>query len=113
MLEDPNLLPEKLAEFFLNQMQRTPVERVAQVLLGVDQGEIATSIMDAYDQFLGLLASEEKRTHLEDLKFDEVGNDSLFQEVRSMSQGFQRGLTRLCFESQGVLREMVIKYGVF
>jgi hypothetical protein len=113
ILADPDTLPPKLAEFFLDQTRLTPLELVAQALLQTGKGEVVSDVMDSYDLFLELLDDNEAREHLETLRFEEAGRDPLFQKITDLSETFQRGLTALFFESNLALRDMIIKYGVF
>jgi predicted nucleotidyltransferase len=110
---DPEILSRKLADFFQSEMRLTPIEVLAQALLRVDRCEDLAGVVDAYDRFLAILADEDARKHLEELKFEEAGDDSLFTEIRELSHVFQEGLTELFFEADDKLRGLVVKYGVF
>ncbi len=113
ILADPDTLPPRLAEFFLDQTRLTPLELVAQALLQAGDDEVVSDIMDSYDLFLQLLDDEATRKQLEMVKFEDAGRDPLFQRITSLSERFQRGLTTLFFEGDTALRDMIIKYGVF
>jgi predicted nucleotidyltransferase len=113
ILADAENLPARLAEFFFNQMQYAPIDIVSQALLRTSNVEIASDILDTYDDFLAILDDEEKRLYLADLKFDEAGRDPLFQEIGTLSDRFQRGLVRLFFDDDPTLRDLAVNYGVF
>lgn len=110
---DPEALSRKLVGFFRGQMHLTPVDTLAQALLGAESRGDLLHILDAYDRFLAMLSDEDARKRLERLRFDDAGHDSLFVEIRDLSHTFQEGLTDLFFDSDDKLRSLVIKYGVF
>lgn len=113
ILADPETLPLKLAGFLLEQMKLPPLELLSQALLRAEQAGIVMKVMDPYDEFLGLLGDDERRRHLEELKFEDAGKDPLFQEIAGLSDRFHQGLTSFFFESSPALRDLTIKYGVF
>jgi hypothetical protein len=94
-------------------MRLTPIDLLCQELLRMDRADVVTDVMDSYDAFLALLDDEASRRHLGNLKFDEAGDDELFERVRALSHSFQRGLTALFFNGDEILRNLIVKYGVF
>jgi predicted nucleotidyltransferase len=112
ILSDNTMISPRLADFLLPQTGLTPLDLLARELLRVDRPEIVVDVMNSYDAFLGLLADADRREHLKNLKFEEVGADTTFEQVRSISRSFQKGLTDLFFGDEA-LRDLVVKYGVF
>jgi len=112
VLSDNALISPRLADFLLQQTCLTPLDLLARELLRVDRPEIVKDIMASYDAFLGILAAPDLREHLKELKFEQVGADATFEQIRSLSHSFQRGLTGLFFDDEA-LRDLIIKYGVF
>jgi predicted nucleotidyltransferase len=112
VLSDNAMLSPRLADFLLQQTNLTPLDLLSRDLLRVDRREVVFDIMDSYDAFLGLLADPGRREHLKNLKFEEVGRDAPFEQVRRISHSFQRGLTSLFFGDES-LRDLIVKYGVF
>lgn len=113
VLADVGSLAPRLADFFLMQTRRTPIESLSHVLLQVGRPETVSDILDAYDSFLAILDDGDRRAHLEALSFEDAGSSPVFREVRDLSQRFQRGLTNLFFTDSALLRDLIIKYGVF
>jgi predicted nucleotidyltransferase len=112
VLSDKTVMSPRLADFLLRQTSLTPLDLLSRDLLRVDKPEIVRDVMDSYDAFLALLADPDRREHLKNLKFEDVGRDVTFEQVRSLSHSFQRGLTNLFFGDEA-LRNLIIKYGVF
>ncbi|HEX6900992.1 MAG TPA: nucleotidyltransferase domain-containing protein [Thermoanaerobaculia bacterium] len=113
IVSDAATMPPKLSDFFLGQMRLTPIDLLSQALLRTDRAETVADVMDSYDAFLALLGDEANRQHLEDLKFDDARDDEIFERVRALSHSFQRGLTDIFFNGDDMLRNLVVKYGVF
>ena len=72
----------------------------------------ARQAIDAYDEFLGLLDSNEARQHLKRLTGD-FEKDPTFQTGRELSHKFRNGLQQLFFESNDNLTRLTQTYGVF
>jgi predicted nucleotidyltransferase len=106
------ILSPRLADFLLQQIGLTPLDLLARDLLRVGRPETVMEIMNSYDAFLSLLADPERREHLAGLKFEAVGSDAVFAQVRQISHSFQSGLNDLFFGDES-LRDLIIKYGVF
>lgn len=73
----------------------------------------ATTILTAYNNFLGITSDADKRKHLEELTEDKEQSDSLHIEGRDLSTEFQNGLINLFFDQQSNLLQLVKEYGVF
>ncbi len=92
----------------------TPLEILAGTLLHhTHLQNSARKLFDSYDAFVGILADENKRKHLEDLKEDDADSDSVYQEARSLSHTFRDGLTELFFDTESGMDVLTKKYGVF
>jgi hypothetical protein len=102
-------------EAFLGQrIAREPLDQLAEAALRpAVEPETARLLFEAYDAFLGLLADAEKRTHLRDLTFDELGKDALFREASGIGYRFQQGLDQLFFGKDVELGRLLRTYGVF
>jgi predicted nucleotidyltransferase len=112
VLSNSAMLSPRLADFLLQQTGLTPLDLLSRELLRVDRPELVMEIMNSYDAFLSLLADSSRREHLASLKFEAVGSDVVFEQVRRLSHSFQNGLTNLFFGDEA-LRDLTIKYGVF
>ena len=89
------------------------IDVLSEHLLELDALDIAKELFGAYDGFLEILSNEEKRTHLETLRFDNAEKDGVFQEVRDFGKRFQAGLSKLFFDESNGLAELTKEYGVF
>lgn len=89
------------------------IDVLSEHLLELDALDIAKELFGAYDDFLEILRSPEKRDHLEILRFDNAEKDGVFQEVRDFGKRFQAGLSKLFFDESNGLAELTKEYGVF
>jgi hypothetical protein len=116
-------LEEKLdlEEFFVTQhlvdhlrewTQRTPLDSLATVVFRFAP-HLATDIFDNYDAFLALLNDDDKRKGLEKMSPHEAYEDKVFLEARSAAINFDAALTKLMFDSDERVAQLVRKYGVF
>jgi len=78
---------------------------------GVQHG-IAKDIFGAYADFLKLLANEETRKALAELRAKDSRTDATFKQVRAISERFEKALDAIFFENP-VLGPLTRKYGVF
>lgn len=104
-----------LVRFLRERIQVTPLESLAEVLLGPSiSAETGRALFDSYDAFLGLLDDPEQRSRLKQLPLDDaLGKDATFKQVRELGREFQRGLDRLFFDEHEVLPTLIKRYGVF
>jgi hypothetical protein len=107
-------VPE-LVRFLRERLERTPLENLAEALLRPSiKPETVQMILDAYDAFVGILADDDKRLHLKNLSFDDLGSDPLFRgDINKLSGAFQQGLNHLFFEEDPAIAALVKLYGVF
>jgi hypothetical protein len=95
-------------------MNSTPLEIVAHSLFVYDiSDKIGRKLFDSYDLFIGKLNDPAVRTQLTKLKSSEAESSDVFQTMRTASHDFQDALTKLFFESNKDLTELVQTYGVF
>jgi len=103
-------MEKHLGEF----IRKTPLEILAITLMELKiNDEIAVKLFSSYDAFLAILDNRAKRDELKRLHYDDVENNSVFQEVRVISRRFQEGLTDLFFKDNDKLRDLTVFYGVF
>ena len=92
----------------------TPLEITAGVLLRYSHlAEPARKIFDSYDQFLGILADNEKRAHLESLGEEAGDTDEVYHTARQLSHTFRDGLLEFFFDQRSEMDELTKNYGVF
>lgn len=101
---------ERLQSIF----QETPLEILAGALLRYPHlDESARKILQAYDEFVGILADDTQRKHLDKLGEEEAENDEIFQRARGVSHDFRDGLLELFFDEQSGMNDLTRNYGVF
>jgi len=97
----------------LKAIKNTPLAVLASALLLYDaDGSASKPIFHAYNEFIGILNDPEKRGRLQALRAEESGRDSLFAEIRRLSDTFQNGLDKFFFENRNI-GPLTRKYGVF
>lgn len=97
----------------LRAIKATPLEVLASALLLYDvDGDASRLLFSAYNAFLGILNDAEKRTRLQALRAEDSGRDSLFTDIREISDSFQNGLDKFFFDNKNI-GPLTRKYGVF
>jgi hypothetical protein len=96
-------------------MRCTPLEIFAAVVLPHGQlHNAARSVVNSYDQFVGLLNDEEVREHLDRLAPPDAELDAHYQAARGIGHAFQEGLNEIFLTENGTeLFALTKKYGVF
>jgi predicted nucleotidyltransferase len=101
-------------DFFGAKLQRTPLEILCAVLMRYPHlNGISNCILNSYDQFLGTIADDDKRVHLENLLPSEQDEDPLYQDLRQLTHQFRDGVLDLFFDAKSGLAELTRIYGVF
>lgn len=91
-----------------------PLEVLAQaVLKRTEVHDAVGALFGAYDRFLGILADPDQRKRLNELTYDDLASDELFERGRNISHEFQQALHRIFLESGSPFSELTLKYGVF
>ncbi|MBL8295115.1 MAG: hypothetical protein JNN08_24940 [Bryobacterales bacterium] len=110
---DPDSLPV-VVDYLGEQFRSTPLEIVAEVLLRFPHlDETARAIFRSYDEFLGILADEVKRAHLENLEENQTDDDAIYQHARSLSHSFRDAVLEFFFDSDSKLYTLTKTYAVF
>jgi predicted nucleotidyltransferase len=105
---------KEVAEYLQELFDMTSLEIVAHVLVDMPHlAGAARKIFDSYDGFLGIIADENKRKRLEELKEEEAEKDGVYQEVREYSHVFMSGLLEFFFDIESGMNELTKNYGVF
>jgi hypothetical protein len=113
IFEDPDRRKE-VVEHMEAVFRETPLDIVAGVLLRYPHlDEAAKKIFDSYNGFLGILADDESRGHLESLAEDHADNDEIYQRARQFSHLFRDGLLDFFFDTKSELDSITKNYGVF
>jgi predicted nucleotidyltransferase len=109
-----NVDTARIVQFLLERTRIPPLQQLAEVALRpAISVATARKIFDAYDEFIGVLADNEKRDHLKALVFDDFRTDQLFKEVQHITGKFQDGLEGMFFDEDELLKKLIRDYGVF
>lgn len=86
-----------MKEFLRGEFSNPPCERIAAAFLEANLIDPAERTIKAYDDFLGILNSPEKRKELERLERDRASSSELFQEVKNLGKSIESGLLSYLF----------------
>lgn len=104
----------EVVEHLESVFRETPLDIVAGVLLRLpDLDGAAIKIFDSYDEFIGILADDASRRHLEELTESDADGDEVYQRARSLSHSFRDGLLAFFFDPKSELDALTKNYGVF
>jgi predicted nucleotidyltransferase len=105
---------QEVIEHLEQIFQMTPLEIIASVLLRYQHLDAAArKILGSYDEFIGMLSDEAKRTRLEKVTEEEADADDTYQRARNLSHTFRDGLLEFFFDSDSEMGELTRNYGVF
>lgn len=109
--QDVSLLTAYLSE----QLSMPPLETLAKACNHLKIGdEVVRKIFDNYDRFLGILDDKNKREELaKATTHADLRESAAWREIRDVSTPFHEGLVGLLLQSNSVLTELTMKYGVF
>jgi hypothetical protein len=105
---------QALIEHLRGLLNSTPLEILASILIQYTSTLAdAKAMFDAYDGFIGLIANDESRRRLEEIRVEELGSDNVFQEAQGFSHAFRDALSRVFLRGNTELCDLTIDYGVF
>lgn len=70
-------------------------------------------LFTAYDEFIGMLADETKRKHLDKLSVEQIEGDAIAFEARDISHRFRDAIAELFLTKDTELGKLTLEYGVF
>lgn len=95
-------------------LRSTPLEILATTLLKFPHLDAtARTLFDTYDQFLGMLADDNIRDHLENLPLDPDPEDEVWSAARRITHNFRDALLEMFFDEQSQMSNLTKMYGVF
>jgi predicted nucleotidyltransferase len=95
-------------------MMRSPLEITAGALLLFPELDLhSNALFSAYDDFLGLLADDDKRGILKNMSFEELPNSPIFKEAQLISYRFRDAVSSIFLKPDNLLGKLTIEYGVF
>ncbi|MEO8216119.1 MAG: nucleotidyltransferase domain-containing protein [Acidobacteriota bacterium] len=110
---DRDRLTTTLTTSVARRLEMTPLESLASVLAHYGDDDLARKIFGAYDRFLGILLDPGKRMELKELRIEGALHSKVWEEAHNASHDFRNGLEELFLKTDGVLRELTIRFGVF
>lgn len=102
------------AEHCFQAAQLTPLELLARACLKLrlDKKDVRI-VFGAYDNFLKLMDSKDKREKLSKLVYKDAMRDKCFQDMRDLGHEFQDGLQNIFINSKTPLAKLTLKYVTF
>jgi predicted nucleotidyltransferase len=109
----------------IDHLQKTlglpPLQLIASALLKQEElWQPASVLFGAYDRFIEILADESQlpngktpRKHLDELSFEQLNGDDVFNEAREVSHRFRDAVHDIFLKSKTDLSRLTIEYGVF
>jgi hypothetical protein len=95
-------------------LRQTPLEILAGALLKLENvDDLAISLFNSYDEFLGILSDAKLRRHLDELDAQNQQEDETFLKARKLTHCFRDALLDLFFERDKKLSLLTKIYGVF
>jgi predicted nucleotidyltransferase len=95
-------------------LAKTPLEILASSLLDHESLDASIAkLFSAYDDFVGMLADETQRKHLDELGVDEIEGDVVAKCAREISHRFRDAIAELFLTKDTELGRLTIEYGVF
>jgi hypothetical protein len=95
-------------------MARSPLEiTAAALLLFPELDALSRGLFGAYDDFLSLLADDEKRRRLDTMSYEDLTEDVTFREARQISYRFRDAVSGIFLNQDNCLGQLTIEYGVF
>lgn len=113
IVSDAETLPERLANYTMGLLGRTPLDVVADALSKWGRAETADKLLGSYDEFLGILSDPERRATLETLKLDDAIKNSVWQQARTASHRFRDAVQQFFLEDNEHLKKLVLRYAIF
>jgi predicted nucleotidyltransferase len=105
---------KQVVDYFSEVFHATPIEIVSDVLLRYPHLDVAADkILGSYNAFLGILADDGQRNHLESLSEGHAEQDSLFQCARGLTHEYRDGLLAVFFDTRSGIDNLTKNYGVF
>jgi hypothetical protein len=97
--------------FLTRWLTATPLDRLAAAFLHYNAHEEGVRFFDAYDRWIAIMQDQDARDGLQRLRESTRNDSALWQEIRSIGDGLQRGLTALLFDTP--LRPLAPQYAIF
>ena len=109
--DGPGIL-KGIASHCFELARMSPLDVLCRALHEHADGDVARTVIGAYDRFLSTLHDEGQRKELEELDASTAPDSRLFREMREVSHDYSSGLEKLFFDSSE-LGPLTRKYGVF
>jgi hypothetical protein len=102
---------DEMHAFLTRWLTAMPLDRLAAAFLHYNAHEEGVRFFDAYDRWIAIMQDQDARDGLQRLRESTRNDSALWQEIRSIGDGLQRGLTALLFDTP--LRPLAPQYAIF
>ncbi len=103
----------EMAAYLREQFESPPTDRIASVFLNHNMVDTGARMLDAYDEFMGLLNEPDFRQRLRIVKRENAKDSPEFEQAREIGRKIEASLNALLFESKGKLPSTVRQYAIF
>ena len=105
---------EAVIDRLRNVLLQPPIEIVASSLLSYTSfDQSIRKLFTSYDQFVGLLADDSKRDHLDALPVESIEGDLIAREARDISHSFRDAISEIFLTKDTELGRLTLEFGVF
>jgi len=95
-------------------LNQPPLELLANALVPYPSHDVSIKkLFTAYDRFIGMLADDGKREHLDKLHVEKIEGDEVAKEARDTSHLFRDAISELFLTKDTELGRLTLEYGVF
>jgi predicted nucleotidyltransferase len=102
---------DQMHDFLTSWLTAPPSDRLAAAFLHYDATEEGLRTFTAYDRWISIMQDESARRELKTLRAKTRDASELWQEIRSIGEALQRGMTALLFDT--ALRPLAPQYAIF
>jgi hypothetical protein len=102
----------EMGGFLLEQLDRSPTDRLAHAFLEAGAVDPGVRALSAYDAFISLLDDTAARDELAGLTPAEAPRSEVFAEAKRIGRDLEGGLLALLFETEP-LRRLIREFGIF
>lgn len=102
---------DEMQGFLTTWLTAPPTDRLAAAFLHFGAVDEGVRTFAAYDRWMGIMRDDSARRKLRELRAATRDESALWQEVRSIGDELQRGLTALLFDTD--LRRLAVQYAIF
>lgn len=102
---------DEMHDFLTTWLTASPLDRVAAAFIHYEAIDEGARAFAAYDRWIEIMQNDAARDELKTLRAATRDGSDVWQEIRSIGESLQRGLTALLFDT--ALRPLAAQYAIF